>query len=214
VPDLMLWNVKLWGQSVSYVEIAGALTALAGVYLLIRNNVWNWLWGAISCVLTGIVFWNINLFSSFVLQVIYFLPMQFYGWYLWTRGTPEKKDDLPITTITNAERMVWLILSVLFGFGWGWLMQKYFNAKDPYLDAVILGVSVAAQYLQAKRKWENWWLWLAVNVMSIYLYGKQNLYFFTGLYVIFLVMAFFGAWEWLKIMRQERGLRDALEVLR
>lgn len=207
---MSLPTLTIFGQPVSYVEIVAVVTGLTGVYLLIKNNVWNWIWGAISCLLYGIVFWDQKLFSSFILQAIYFLPMQFYGWYLWTRGTSEKKDDLPITTLTHAERVAWMVATVLISFAWGWIMLTYAHAAAAYLDALNLGASVVAQYLQAKRKLENWWLWLAIDVLSVYLYWSQKLYFATLFYAVLLVMAYFGAREWVRIMRLQWNVEEIL----
>ena len=65
-------------------------------------------------------------------------------------------------------------------------------------------VSVAAQYLDARKKLESWWLWIAVDVVSaFYLYPKQHLRVTAGLYAIFLVIAVAGLWRWTTLAREK-----------
>ncbi len=195
----------IFGKPVSLLEILATITGLLNVYLLIKNKVSNWFWGAVCALLSGIVLWQAKLFSDMGLQLLYFVPMQFYGWYLWTRGTPEKNDDLPITISSPTERWAWVAATLGLSFGWGWFMAHYTQAAIPYADALNMGASIVAQYLQAKRKLESWWYWLAIDVLTtFYRYPSQELYFFTGLYAIFTVMAFMGAREWAKLMRLQR----------
>lgn len=49
----------------------------------------------------------------------------------------------------------------------------------------------------AARKWlENWLVWIGVNVVSVWLYLSQGLLPTTGLYLLYLVMAFAGYRNW------------------
>ncbi len=209
MPDLPTFTI--FGQQLGLLEILATITGLLNVYLLIKNKISNWFWGAVSSLLFGIVFWQAKLFSNMGLQLLYFVPMQFYGWYLWTRGTPEKNDDLPITILKDMERGCWIAVTFGLSLGWGWFMAHYTQAAIPYADAFNTGASIVAQYLQAKRKFENWWYWIAIDVLStFYLYPSQKLYLTTGLYALFTVMAFMGAKEWEKLMRDQRGQRESL----
>ena len=72
----------------SWIEILGALTGLASVYLTARNNIWNWWWGVANALLYGWVFFSSQLYSDALLQIAYFLPMQFYGWWVWKKAGP------------------------------------------------------------------------------------------------------------------------------
>ena len=194
----------IFGQPITLLEILATITGLLNVYLLIKNKISNWLWGAISSVLFGIVFFQYKLLSNMGLQLLYFVPMQFYGWYLWTRGTPEKNDDLPITLLNTQERWFWIVVTFGLSLGWGWFMAHNTQAAIPYADALNTGASIVAQYLQAKRKFENWWYWIAIDILStFYLYPSQHLYLTTALYAGFTVMAYLGAREWAKLMRQQ-----------
>ena len=63
-------------------------------------------------------------------------------------------------------------------------------------DASVAMTSVAAQILMSVRKLENWWLWIAANVLSIGLYAAKALWITTGLYVFLLGLAIWGLARW------------------
>ena len=70
----------------SGAEIIASLTGLVNVWLTVKNSIWNWIWGIVSVALFGYVFLHSRLYSNAGLQLLYFLPMQFYGWWMWARG--------------------------------------------------------------------------------------------------------------------------------
>ena len=54
---------------------------------------------------------------------------------------------------------------------WGVAMDRLTDAAQPLGDAAIAVASVVAQLLMARRKLENWLLWIAVDVASIPLFA-------------------------------------------
>ena len=56
----------------------------------------------------------------------------------------------------------------------------------PFWDAANAVASVAAQILLARRRLENWLLWIVVDLSSIALYAVKGLTLTALLYVIFL----------------------------
>ena len=69
-------------------------------------------------------------------------------------------------------------------------------ASLPALDATTTVMSFAAQYLMMKRKLENWYLWILVDVIAIWLYWYKEVPFIALLYVVFLFNAIYGWWAW------------------
>jgi nicotinamide mononucleotide transporter len=81
-------------------------------------------------------------------------------------------------------------------------MSRHTNAAQPFLDATLAVVSVAAQYLDARKKLESWYLWIVVDAVSVfYLYPRQHLYATAGVYAVFLVLAVVGLWRWYSLSR-------------
>ena len=189
----------------SLIEVGAALATLINVYLTARNNIWCWIWGIASVLLYGYVFYMSRLYSSAGLQILFYLPMQFYGWWVWLRWGPAHNDDLPIARLKLITRVYWiganLPIAIVLGF-----VMTYTGARLTYADALVSAMSVTAQILLTFKYIENWWLWIAVNsIYAFYLLPKQELYASTGLYSVLLFMAIYGLVEWNRIMRKQQG---------
>ncbi len=195
-----------WQQALhelSPTEIAAAVTTLVNVWLLMKGNIWTWAWGLVSVILYGIVFYQARLWSSTGLQVLYYLPMQFYGWWVWKKKGPTHDDDLPVTRLTTQGRLLFLVavvpLALLLGWGMG-----FTGAEQSMMDAFVTTLGITGLYLQSHKKIEHWYCWVVVNsVYGFWILPRQGLYVSTVLYWILLWMAVQGWREWVRAAAQQ-----------
>lgn len=192
-------------HELSPVEIAAAVTTLVNVWLLVRGNIWSWAWGAVSVVLYGLVFYQSRLWSSTGLQVLYYLPMQFYGWWVWKKQGPSHDDDLPVTVLSPRARLAWLASVLPLAWLLGWAMG-FTGAEQSMMDAFVTALGVSGLFLQSRKKIEHWYCWLVVNsVYGFWILPRQQLYVSTLLYWILLGMAVQGWREWTQMMRAQEA---------
>ena len=185
-------------HELSPLEIAAAIATLVNVWLLVRNNIWTWAWGVASVVLYGIVFWRSRLWSSTGLQVLYYLPMQAYGWWIWLKAGPTHHDDLPITRLSARARILWILATLPMAALLGWGMS-FTGAQQSMVDALVTAVSVTGQYLQTHKKIEHWFCWVLVNALyAFWLLPRQQLWVSALIYFILLGMALQGWRDWLR----------------
>lgn len=197
--------------AISPLEWAGAVTGAIAVYLAVRTSIWTWAWGFVNVLIYGYVFYEYKLYSSMALFLLYFLPMQFYGYWSW-RKAGGTEDALPVTRTGVVGLLPYLVGAAFFTAGWGYLMASS-NAALPYVDAFQTGLSVVAQYLMARKKVESWWLWIVVDLIcALYLYPAQKLFVTAGLFLIYLVLATMGLLEWQKLYRAQETLPDTKAV--
>ncbi len=201
------WHRAL--RELSPLEVAAAVATLVNVWLLVRNNIWNWAWGVASVVLYGLVFWRSRLWSSTGLQVLYYLPMQGYGWWVWLRGGPTHHDDLPITRLSTRSRIAWTLATLPLAALLGWGMS-FTGAQQSMVDALVTAVSVSGQYLQTHKKIEHWFCWVVVNgLYALWLLPRQQLWVSAALYLLLLGMAVQGWRQWLREAEGRGGLAEA-----
>lgn len=179
----------------SGAEALATVLGLLGVGLMVRQHVWAWPVGIVQVTLSAWVFWQSRLYSDVVLQGI-FLVLQFYGWWAWTRGRPAAGAALPVTRLGAGARVTLAGAGLLGTLAWGEGMRRLTDAALPHADAFILGFSVLAQWLQARKRLESWLVWIAVNVVAVGVYAARELFLFAGLYAAFLALAVAGYRAW------------------
>ena len=75
------------------LEKIAVACGLANIYLTVRQNIWCWPVGVVMVSLYIYIFFHAKLYSDAGLNV-FFLVMQFYGWYEWTRGGVDHSRSL------------------------------------------------------------------------------------------------------------------------
>ncbi len=187
----------------SWLEALAALFGLANILLIVRRSVWNFPAALIMVTLTGIVLWDAKLYSDAGLQAFFFI-VNILGWALWARNRGEA-GEIMVDRLGMLGRLVWITLAMAATYGWGLFMALNTDATNPWWDASVAMLSIAAQLLMTRRYIDNWHWWIVVNIISIGLYWQKQLYVFTGLYVIFLGMAVWGLVEWRRAEARQRA---------
>jgi nicotinamide mononucleotide transporter len=187
----------------SPIEVAATIFGLISVYLTIKENIWCWPTGIIMVVLYIFIFYEVKLYSDMGLQIFYVF-IQFYGWYHWLYGG-KKKDDLPVTKLKKKHIPIWIFVIIVATFAWGYLMNNYTDAALPYYDAFAVALSVVAQWFLTIKKLESWILWIIVDVISVGIYIVKGLNLTAILYVVFLILAINGLLEWQKSYRVQKA---------
>lgn len=187
-----------WGR----LELVATITLIINVYLLAKQDIRNYYFGGVGVLIYGWIFLEYKLYSDMLLQWLYYLPLQAVGYYWWkTKGPGD--NDLPIVSLPSEDRVVW-VFGILSGtFALGYAMATWTDASFPYWDAFTTVMSLVAQYFLIKKIWENWVLWIVMDVVAIFVYYAKDLYVTSGLYVIFLGLATFGLFKWIEDYRNQ-----------
>ena len=177
------------------IEILAAIAGLINIVLLVRRNIWNYPFGIASVALLLPVFYGAKLYSDAALQLFY-IVVQLYGWRAWARAG-EGEAIVRVDFLSSRARLIWAGAIAALALLWGAGMQHWTDAAYPFWDALIVAMSVAAQILLARRRIENWWLWIAVDVIALALYPARGLWIAAGLYAVYLLLSIVGLRAWM-----------------
>jgi nicotinamide mononucleotide transporter len=177
-----------WGYEVSILEFTAAVASFIGVYLGTTGKRITWPWWVLSSALYGIFFYQVDLFASAILQIV-FIGAAIYGWFGWAPtgavpGTISTRNRIRITLGTLVS--VAVLSPVLANIG----------AAATWTDALILIGSIVAQLLMVYEKYETWVLWLIVNVVATVQYLSLGYWFTALLYGVFAIVAILGWKRW------------------
>ena len=184
------------------IELTGALTGIAGVWLTIKRNIWCFPVGITSVLLSSFLFYNELLLADAVQHLVY-SAILIKGWYEWAKPKPVSRSSVSALDLKGIIATV--IFIAFLGSMAGFLLDNFTGAVYPWLDSYLTAACFAAQYLIAIKKIENWPLWIVTNVIYIFIYFEREIYIYSGLYSIYLIMAFIGYETWKKDLNDSKN---------
>jgi nicotinamide mononucleotide transporter len=174
-------------------EILGFVTGIAGVYLTIRENPLCFPVGLINVVVSLFLFANQQLYSDALQQAVYFVLLS-YGWHQWKFR--RQYASLAVTRLSGKWIAFLVPATVGVALTLGFTFGTYTDADVPYLDAGATALSFAAQFLVARKKIENWMLWMVVNIVYTGIYISKDLYLYAVLFTVYFILSVIGYRQW------------------
>jgi nicotinamide mononucleotide transporter len=189
------------GFSTTLLELISFVLSIVTVLLNIRRIHWAWLFAIVSSATYGIVFFKARLYGDAGLQAV-FIAASIWGWYEWLRGTGSDDQPLVVTRL-GRKGWTWSLAGWALGFGLlSWFLHAYTDTDVPHMDGFLTAGSLLGTLLAARKKVENWHVWIAVDVLYVGLYVYKGLHLTAILYAVFVVMAALGLRTWAQAARE------------
>lgn len=185
----------------NWLEWIAAGLGVVNVALVVRRSVWNYPFGLAMVSLYFFVFTEARLYSDALLQ-IFFVAVNLYGWWNWLEAR-KATGEVPVGVMRWNARLLWIGGTAAACLIWGLGMARFTDAAAPMIDAAIAGTSVAAQILLARRRIENWLLWILVDLVAAPLFWSRGLFYTSGLYALFLLLSVAGLIGWSRQLRAQ-----------
>ena len=217
------------GYDLSWIEAVGTLAGLLCIWLASLEKIVNYAFGLINVTLFAIIFFQIQLYASLLLQLFFFVA-NIYGWYAWSRQNSQQEAELQIRWLLLPKAIAWLVacvvaiglmtiyinpvfafltrvaVSAMSGLGLNVTMPALQPDAFPFWDSCMMVLSIAAMVLMTRKYVENWLLWVIINVISVVIFALQGVYAMSLEYLLLTFIALNGSRMWIKSAR-ERGSR-------
>ena len=184
--------VSAWHDT-SGIEFTAAVLAVAYLLLAIGQRLSCWLAAFLSSCLYVWVLFTARLYMESVLNVFYAV-MAVYGFWQWRYG--RGGGALPVSRWPLRLHMIALLgVFALSTLNW-FFLSRYTPAAWPFVDSMTAWSSVFATFLVARKVYENWYWWLAIDSADLYLFFTRHLYVTMLLFALYLVLIVIGMREW------------------
>ena len=177
------------------LEIIATLTSLLFLILLIRQNIWCWIFGIFSSFLSVYLFIKVQLYSEAILYLFYGL-FGIYGWVKWSDVGGNKIESFQKMPLIRHGGF--LVLGSILAFGLGKIFDTYTDADKTYIDSSTTIFSLIATFLEAHKYVYAWIYWIIINGISVWLYYSKGLQIYAALMVIYFILSFVGLYSWEK----------------
>ena len=209
-----------------WLDITTTLLGLAYIFLEYKASKWMWAVGAVMQVLGIVLYYQKGLYADCGMEA-YYLAMTAYGWRKWTatpaaspkgkggytsraeEGSPQDTPPAPsgksgqeITHIPAATTLRWGLIFGALWFAIWYLLAHFTDSTVPVADAFTTALSLVGVWALAHKYLEQWLVWIAVDVVTCWLYFLKDIPFKASLYGLYVIIAIAGYRRWYKLMQE------------
>lgn len=182
-----------------------------------------WLASVVMPMISMWIYFSKGLYADFGIN-IYYLIIAVYGFWNWTRKSHQKEVVNPASdpqdkessndtaslqknshqlAVSHTPVLVWAGIAVasalLWWFIW-WILITFTDSTVPVADAFTTALSIVGLWMMAKKYAEQWLVWLVVDLVCSCLYWYKGIPFYSILYAVYTVIAWFGYRKWLRLI--------------
>ena len=189
-----------------FMQIFTLVTGVIYIILEIRQKNSMWYVGILTSIAAMWVFFRQDLYASFGLNT-YYLITAIIGLWQWRKDKEKISQNSPETGAHEKERhrnrlpwtsaLISLIITIAGTFLLAEVMIRFENPMS-YIDSAVTVLSAVASWWLVKAYLQQWWLWIAADLMSTILCATQGLWWMTALYALYTLSAFYGLYHWKK----------------
>lgn len=197
----------LAGVPVSGLELLASLLGLAMVACNLRVHPAAWPLAIASSALYAAVFWEGRLYGQVALQGL-FIAVSVWGWRQWLHGHSAGGAPLRVGSLGARARLGVAAATLLAWPAVALFLAGATDSAAPWLDGLTTVGALTGQLLLARKRTDNWPVWLAVNVLSVVLFVQAGLWPTALLYAVFAGLAVVG-WRTWRRLEQREGAKQA-----
>ena len=199
------------------MDVVGSIAGITGVLcvvLVAKGSIWNYAFGLVNVSLYAWISYKAALYGDAGLNALYYLPMQFIGWWQWRkRGAAMSESESAGDGVqVKARRLDWsqrvlLVLGCFAAVTAVGFLLKYLGDPQPFKDSATTVLSIVAQALMALAFMEQWALWIITNVISVIMWsvcvlrGEAHAGVMVIMWVFYLLNSINGFRVWLKLSK-------------
>lgn len=185
----------------NWLELTAVVFSFICIVLAVYKHPLNWPIGIIGVTAYFFLFFKEKLYADMCLQIVY-IVQGFYGWCLW-KNKSTNTSNFEVLSLTQRELFYYSLLLLLLCISWYFILINFTDASLPLYDAAATSISLVANILMAKRKIENWLLWIFVDCIYIGLFYYKELFLSSFIYFIFLLLSIKGWMDWQKSLTKK-----------
>ncbi|TGV02928.1 nicotinamide riboside transporter PnuC [Flavivirga rizhaonensis] len=171
------------------LEAIVLVTGIASVWYAKKENILVYPTGLIATIISVYILLKDQLYGDMMMN-FYFSIMSVYGWWNWAR-TKNNKKVVRISRTNTSEKIIGFVLFVLT------MVITYIVYKSSgiqitisnYIDIFTSGMFFTGMWYMARKKIENWTLWIIADIITVPLYAYRGWGMLSFQYLIFTVLA-------------------------
>ena len=182
-------------------SLVSGVLGICSVVLGAQGNILSFVFG-FAQVATYMYLCCIERFYAEIAMNIYYFITMIYGVYCWRKRLTNNSMQLQ-TRRLSAKTLPWIIVAIIMlSVLVGWLLGRYTDDPQPYMDAFTTVPAIAAQLLMVLAYREQWYLWLVVDLLAVVMWLRAENYCMAAQYAFWCANCVYGYIQWTKLLVQ------------
>ena len=183
-------------NSLTPLSLISGLLGVCSVCLCAQGNILTYVFGFAQVITYSYLCWTQRFYGELAINAYYFGTM-IYGVYAWRKRLGMSDERLVIPRQLTWQMLVLIAVLTLLG---SWLVGAGLSAwtddTQPYLDAFTTIPALVAQVLMILVYREHWFIWLAVDILSVVLWLRAGDYCMAAQYAFWCANCLYGLQRW------------------
>lgn len=177
------------------ISLVSGMLGICSVVLGAQGNILTFVFGFAQVATYTYLCCVERFYAEIAINIYYFITM-IYGVYCWRNRL--SNNSLQVQTRRLSIKLIaWgMLLIALFSWLTGWLLARFTDDPQPYMDAFTTVPAIAAQLLMVLAYREQWYLWLVVDVLAVVMWFRAENYCMAAQYVFWCVNCVYGYIQW------------------
>jgi nicotinamide mononucleotide transporter len=177
------------------ISLVSGMLGICSVVLGAQGNILTFVFGFAQVATYTYLCCVERFYAEIAINIYYFITM-IYGVYCWRNRL--SNNSLQVQTRRLSIKLIaWgMLLIALFSWLTGWLLARFTDDPQPYMDAFTTIPAIAAQLLMVLAYREQWYLWLVVDVLAVMMWLRAENYCMAAQYVFWCVNCIYGYIQW------------------
>lgn len=177
------------------ISLVSGMLGICSVVLGAQGNILTFVFGFAQVATYTYLCCIERFYAEIAINIYYFITM-IYGVYCWRNRLSNNSLQVQ-TRRLSIKLLAWgMLLIALFSWLTGWLLERFTDDPQPYMDAFTTVPAIAAQLLMVLAYREQWYLWLVVDVLAVVMWLRAENYCMAAQYVFWCVNCIYGYIQW------------------
>ena len=197
-------NFSFFDSQLSVISLVSGCLGVCAVCLTSQGSIWTYLFGFSQVFTYTYLCWTQRFYGEIAINGYYFITM-IYGVYVWRSRLTDTAEGKVINPRSLSLRTLILIFlgTLVVATLTGWGLAVWTDDTQPYLDAYTTIPALVAQVLMILVYREHWFIWLAVDVLSVVLWLRAGDYCMAAQYAFWCANCLYGLHRW-KLLTSNR----------